>query len=224
MFWFTKYIVLSSALCLLILFQACGLWQAGNRSADLTSRVADEASDIPFLTKEPQVFQATVEVSAFSWDGKSVRKYFVARNKEKSLLRLDFGKPNETALLNTGSRSYILDSKTRTYKQRGSGISENDDPARSLTRGWLYRRSRADFEKLETTDRITRYRVKPEDGENPEIYVFFDEKLELPIRQDMYSILSGKKELTFRFEISGFQTETDDALFELPANYRAVER
>ena len=213
----TKFFAVSALS--LILFSGCGWWRKSvDSNSPAVPPIADDLkSEIPFSTKEPQRFQAEIVVTA----GETERRTFVARDGERYRYDFNFGAPNQLTYLQTDKNYQILPA-LKIYTESTGGISlPTDDWTNFLTTEWLSKKTDAKFEKLETTDNLTKYRVQMGDGDAFEVFVYLDEKIGLPVKQEFYST-GGQKRLTYLFELKNFKLETDADLFTVPADSRRV--
>jgi hypothetical protein len=209
--------------------QACGFWQSSeSRNANAFSApfTAQELkTNIPFSSKEPDVYQAEIVLTNFSGGEKFERRSFTARNGAK--LRFDyenkisFLQPNENEkfLIHSGKKIYVA-SQTNSA---ATGETSNDIKD-FLTTEWLNEKRGATFENLGAENGLTSYRAKLEDAPNinSEILIFVDENLKIPIKQEFYTRNGEQKILVFSMELQNLKLETDDKLFELPKDYRKV--
>lgn len=217
--------ILSTVLGVLLLLQSCGFRNPGVKDVKRPSPTQGAVSSIPFLTKEPEIFQANVVVEAFD-EGKTtaLRNYFIAKNGEDLLIRFDAGKETERILLRSaGGDNFILDPSTKTYRS-GNSVNGADELLREVTRGWLTITPGTTFENIGTENGLTKYGVNFEHGDSTESFIFYDEDKKMPVRQEMYSTAEGERNLTFRYEMSGIRLEADKGLFAVPAGYKRAER
>lgn len=204
-----------------LLFPACG-WRQSSNNSNLTAtpRVSDELkSEIPFLTKEPERFQAEIVVTA----GETERKTFIARNGANRRYDFNFGAKNQLTNLQT-DKNYLILSASNIYMENGAGAENvsTDDWTNFLTTEWLSQNTEANFEKLETAENLTKYRVRLGGDEASEIFLYIDEKLGLPVKQEFYARAGEQKILTYMFELKNLKLETDANLFTVPTNFKKV--
>ncbi len=213
----TKYF--ASLALIFLLFPACGWRQSpNNTNSPATPQIADELkSEIPFSTKEPEHFQAEIVVTS----GETERKTFIARNGANRRYDFNFGAKNQLTNLQT-DKNYLLLPARRIYTENAAGAEtvSTDDWTDFLTTEWLSQHTKANFEKLETDGNLTKYRVRPGDADASEIFLYIDEKLGLPVRQEFYA--GEQKVLTYKFELKNLKLETDANLFALPADFKKV--
>jgi hypothetical protein len=205
---------------LLSLFAGCNLWHKTN---DANSSVAppvaeDLKSEIPFSTKEPERFQAEIVVTA----GALERRTFMARSGAQRRYDFNFGQPNQLTALATDKNYLILPARRIYAENIAAGNGAADEWAEFLTSEWLSARTEAGFEKLETAGNVTKYRVSLERSDSSEIFVFVDETLQIPVRQEFYAVGGGQKTLTYAFELKNLKLETDAGLFSVPADFKKV--
>lgn len=192
----------------------------------------DIKSEIPFSTKEPEIYQTEIINRTYAADADGgetqERKIFTARNGESRLTvfnpgqkgeiaRLDLNAAGVTISIHRGKRIY-----TESSPGGGSGRDETND---FLTTEWLNQKQSAGFESLGTENGISKFRVRLGEAEktNSEILIYVDENLKLPVKQEFYSGGEGEqKTLTFSVEMKNFKPEAEAKLFELPKDFRKV--
>ena len=204
----------------LTLFSGC---RTGSNSNDVTADGAPPLSDelkseIPFSTREPDQFQAEIVVTA---DG-AERRTFIARNGLKERYDFNFGAKNQVTALST-DKNYLLASGHQIYTENAAGapMAPTDDWTSFLTTEWLNRQRDAKFEKLETTQNLTKYRVRLGDAPASEAFVYIDETLGLPVKQEFYST-GEPNTIVYAFELKNLKLETNAELFAVPADFRRV--
>jgi outer membrane lipoprotein-sorting protein len=71
---------------------------------------------------------------------------------------------------------------------------------------------------------LTKYRAHLADApnSNSETFIYVDENLKIPVRQEFYKTNGEQKILVFSMELRNFKLEAADELFELPKDYRKV--
>jgi len=209
--------------------QACGFWQSPesqNANALSAPFAAEESkSEIPFSSKEPDVYQTEIVLTNYAGGKKSERKSFTARNGAK--LRSDyenkisFLQPNENEkfLINHGKKIYA------ECQANSGATSETGDQIKDfLTTEWLNEKRGAVFENLGAENGLTKYRVRLKDmpKDASETLIYIDENLKIPVKQEFYTINGEQKILVFSMELRNLKLQTDDKLFELPKDYRKV--
>ena len=201
---------------------SCGACSAPEKTAANTFVAEEIKSSIPFSTKEPDIFQTDIIVTANGAE----RKYLIARSGAKRLLIFDRGADEEVSLLQTGDgKSFVINAADKTYSQ--SSLPEkhtSDDLTEYLTTEWLNQRTEAVFTRLGTENNLTTYSVKLSESDNSEILIYFDENLQMPVKQEFYAISGGRKNLTFTFEIKNFQLQTDENMFAIPNGFKQKDK
>lgn len=209
--------------------QACSFWQSaenGNANALPAPFAAEQPkSEIPFSSKEPNVYQAEIVLTNYLSGEKSERKSFTWRNGAK--LRCDYERKisflqpneNEKFLLHHGKKIYA--------ENRVSSSSPNETGSQIkdfLTTEWLNDKRGAWFENLGAENGLTKYLVRFKDAPriNSETLIFVDENLKIPVRQEFYAVNGEQRVLVFSMELRNLKLETDDKFFELPKDYRKV--
>lgn len=215
----TKFFAL--AWLIFLLFAGCRFWQKTN-DADPSAPppVADDLkSEIPFATREPEQFQAEIVVTA----NETKRTTFIARNGAHRRWDFNFGAKNQLTNLQIDKNYLILPGrKIYVEKPAPAAPAEPDEWADFLTTEWLSAKWQAGYEKLETSENLTRYRVEMGSPDSTEVYIYIDETLGLPVRQEFYAVAGAEKILTYRFELKNLKLEIDGGVFALPPDYKKV--
>jgi hypothetical protein len=208
-------------ICAAIFSASCGSCSTP-QNTNINSFIAEEIkTGIPFSTKEPDVFQTDIIVTANGAE----RKYSLARNGKNRLIIFNRGAKNETSLLQTeDGKSFIINAANKTYTENISGgNSISNDLNQYLTTEWLNQRTEAAFTNLGTENGLTKYQVKLAESDNSEIVIYFDENLQMPVKQEFYAVSNGQKTLTFTVEMKNFKTQTDENLFAIPNDFKKNE-
>lgn len=210
-----------------LLCSSCGFWRSGKDENSNVAIISDEAkSDIPFESREPDIFQTEIVVTNFLNEEKTEKKYFLARSGNKNLTIFNQGEKSESSVLNDGAKTFFVNTETKTFRESQTGSSEvsaSDETLDFLTTEWLSGKTGANFEKLEAQNNLTNYRVRLSDSNASEIILTYDETIKMPVKQEFYSISGEQKVLTMTIELKNFQTSADEKLFVLPQDYKRVE-
>ncbi|MCY7375252.1 MAG: outer membrane lipoprotein-sorting protein [Pyrinomonadaceae bacterium] len=212
---FTK-ILLSVALC----GSACRFWQPKPEAAPSPSPVSVEAakSDAPFGTKEPEIFQTEIVVTSNGVE----TVIFAARNGANRLTVYDYRKKSEFALLLNGEgSSFIIARRLKIYTEN-QAVRGGETPDDFSTAELLNFPPIAVYELLGAENGLTKYRVVSEASNASEIIVTVDEKINLPVKQEFYSVSDGRKTSVSTTELKNFALQTDAQNFELPKDYKKV--
>ena len=97
------------------------------------------------------------------------------------------------------------------------------NPADSLTRGFLGGIEPAKFEKLETLNGQTKYRVNYTPGGKSETLIYFDEILKMPVKQEFFAIDGEKRTIIFSVEFKDLKLDADESLFSVPVGFRKTD-
>jgi hypothetical protein len=215
---FTKFFLFFALI--FSLFSGCGFRQPGaEMNSPATPAVSEELkSGIPFSNKEPEQFQAEIVVTA----GGAARRGFVARNGAARRWDFNFGAKNQLTALHTDKNYLILPARKIYTENASPEAAASDDWTNFLTTEWLNEKRDASFEKLEPAENLTRYRVRLDDGGASEIFVYVDETLGLPVRQEFYALGGEQKTLVYSFELKNAKLETDANLFAIPPDCKKV--
>lgn len=210
---------MTAAACLWAALTAfsCGIWESSDGAGGEPAVTPEAVSSIPFLTKEPDRYQADITVTGFE-NGEPVieRKYIVAKRATELSITFEPGTESERRLIELADgRTVIFSEKTGEYTEQKRGPGGNK-AARELVRGWLTITPGTKYEKISTENGISRYKVSPEGLEGSETIVIYDENRKFPVGTEIYSLRDGKKQLAFRYEVSNFRNEPDAGLFAIP--------
>jgi len=213
----------SKSLKFLLLFvfvfaSSCRFWPGSSNSTRPTepTKVPEIVSEIPFPTKEPEVFQAEIIIKNDGEDDKIfvARSHgrFFSRSGEIATLQIEVSK---SFLINFGKKIYV-ENAARNSAQSETPIETLND---FLTTEWLNQKNEAAFESLGTENGLTKYRVNFEAAES---LIFVDENYKMPVRQEFYSIENETKTLVYAAELQNLKLVADEQLFEVPKDFRKV--
>jgi len=205
--------------CLWIaLFQGCGWWQ-NDQNTLTTPVVSAPQSNIPFSTKEPEVFQAEFVRS----DGTTETRSFYARKGAKWRFdAFDQGNRPLRSIIKAGSLYTIMHAaKVYTEVQPSQDPANDTDFGDDIISGLLRQGTYAKFEEIGREGNIVKYRARIENFEASDVVIFFDNSLGMIVRQE-FSKLGEQPENMFIFETRNVKFEVDDALFVIPNGYRKV--
>lgn len=208
--------------CLLVaLFaSACRFWQPkSDATAQPTPAAIEEVkSDVPFATKEPTVFQTEIVVTANGVEN----VIFAARDGENHLTIYDYQKKSEFSLLQTdGGGSFTIARDQKIYvenKTTGDFETTDDFPSAEL----LNEKPDATYESLEAENGFAKYRIILNDAKNSEIVVTVDQNIDLPVKQEFYSVSGEQKTLLSTTELRNFKRQPDARNFELPKDFKKI--
>lgn len=208
-----------------LLVSSCGFWQTKNDAAASPAppNVSDIKSDVPFSTKEPDIYQTEIVVTAGGIEDAT----FAARNGANSLTIFDYRKKSEFALLKIGeAQVFLINHRQKNYVENQSSANVADAKSDSLkdflTAEWLNRKRAAKFENLGAENNLTKYLVRLDDAANSEIIISVDEKIGLPVKQEFYTVSGERKTLTLTVELKNFSLQTEAKFFEIPKDYRKI--
>lgn len=213
----------SKSLKILFLFtlvcaSSCKYWQPSSNSNSSTepNNLPEVVSEIPFSTKEPEVFQAEIisknegeEEKTFI--ARSTGRFFT-RNGDLATLQIE---PNKSFLINFAKKIYVENVGKTSTKSETSGETLND----FLTTEWLNQKTAANFENLGTENGLNKYRVVFEASES---LILVDENYKIPVRQEFYSVEGETKNLIYSIELQNLKLIADESLFEVPKDFRKV--
>jgi hypothetical protein len=208
--------------CGLLCCSACSFWQSKPDAAPAPSVAEELKSEIPFTTKEPDIFQTEIVITA---DGGLEEKIFVAKNGSNRLIVFGYQKTHETAFLQIGeNQKFTIARSRKIYAENQAGIvgAESETLSDFLTAELQNRKTGAKFETLASENDLARYRVNLDDAQKSEIIIYVDENIGLPVRQEFYSAEGEQKKMTLTVELKNFGLQTNPSFFEVPKDYRKV--
>jgi hypothetical protein len=206
----------------LIFSTACRFWQktVGEKPSPTPFTAEELASEIPFSTKEPEIFQVEIVVTV----GETENKIFVARRG--ALRRFDYnaGAKNQVSMVQS-DKNYLIKQSKKIYAENASAsFSDAESWTDFLTTEWLNSKTDAKFLKLDAENNLSKYRVRFGDAEKSEIVIFIDENAGFPVKQEFYSLEGEQKTLTMTVELKNLKLEAAEDLFALPKDFRKVSR
>lgn len=199
---------------------ACRFWQAKTDVAPTATPIAVEAfkSRIPFDTKEPETFQAEIVVAANGVEN----VIFTARSGANRLTIYDFQTASETAVLQTGAGgAFLINRRRQIYAENEAANGDGADeifPVAEL----LNQKENAVYEQIADENDSAKFLVRLDDSPNSEIVITVDKKINLPVRQEFFSVAGERKSLTATTELRNFTAQVDARNFEIPADYKKV--
>lgn len=206
---------------------SCGFWRSAENADFNSIAISDDAkTGVPFESREPETFQTEIVVTTFLNGESSEKKYFLARSGNKLLTVFSRGEKAENSVLNDGAKTFFINGAAKTFRENqnvSNEVSAQDETLEFLTNEWLSRKTGASFEKLETNNNLTNYRIRLNDSSASEIILTYDESHKMPVKQEFYSISGEQKTLMMTIEMKNFQTPADEKLFVLPQDYKRVE-
>ncbi|MDQ2746379.1 MAG: hypothetical protein M3T96_03860 [Acidobacteriota bacterium] len=199
---------------------ACRFWQPKTENAPLAAppSVEENKSGVPFATKEPEIFQTEIHTTATGAE----EVIFTARNGANRLTVFDWGKKSEFALLQTAAGNSVLIARNqKIYAENqtaNTGAADDVFPTAEL----LNEKHAAHFEKLPPENNLVKYAVRFEDAPRTEIIMTIDPNINLPVKQEFYSVAGEQKTLLSTTELKNFSLQTDAHNFDLPTDYKKV--
>ena len=194
-------------------FTGCGWWRSADNGG--TAEVVETRNQFPFPSREPDIFQAEVIVST----GGIERKTFVAQNGQRRRVDYDVDGPRPRTIL-YGGGNFIVAHHEKIYAEmpRGGRAQAEDSPMARLANSRIYTTIAA----LGEEEGLARFVAKMDERASSEVLIFVDQALGMPVRQEFYSIEDGNRTLTYSVEFRNIKLEAEDALFEVPKNFRSV--
>lgn len=203
---------LTVLLLILLICGSCKFFQTANVETPKPFTPEEIKSEIPFSTKEPQIFQAEMVITANGAENKK----FIARSGNNRRFDYNFGAKNQVSMIQTDKIYTVLADK-KIYTE--TVLTENFPAQNDFSSEWLNAKTDAEFTKIGTENDLTQYRVG---FVNSEILVFVDENLNFPVRQEFYSIENGQKTSTMTIELRNFKPEAASDLFAVPKDFKKV--
>ena len=199
---------------------ACRFWQAkGDVTPSPTPVNIEEISGkIPFPTKEPDVFQTEIITTANGVED----KIFTARNGENYYTIYDFQKKSEFALLQTAANGLLLIARNQKIYTENQTTNDNQMTDDFPTAELLNEKPNAKYESLGAENGYAKYRIVLNDSANSEIVVTVDRNINLPVKQEFYSISGDRKTLVSTTELKNYNEQPDAQNFEIPKDYKKV--
>ncbi|MCU1288669.1 MAG: hypothetical protein JWN60_898 [Acidobacteria bacterium] len=205
----------------LLLFSSCRLGQkTEGESPSPTPFVAEELkSEIPFSTKEPEIFQTEIVTAANGAE----RAYFLARNGANRRFDYNFRGKTQISVLQT-DKNYLVfpDKKIFAENDGGENAPVSESWTDFITTEWLNRRTQTAFEPLGTENNLTKYRVLFEESDLSESIIYIDETKNLLVRQEFYSATGDQRTLNYVVEMRNTKLQTDEDVFAIPKDFRLV--
>lgn len=206
---------------------ACSFWQTAETGQNNSNTfVPDELkSEIPFATKEPEIFQADFVITNFANGEKTERITSVARNGEK--IRYDYPTKISFLQINENER-FLIDNEKKIYAKSQANFDEKEKTEETLkdflTTKWLNEKHDAKFENLGLENGLTKYRVISDGAEDAksETIIYFNEEQKIPVKQEFSLINGEQKTKVFSMEIRDLKLEAEEKRFEVPKNYKQV--
>jgi len=217
---------LFTAFSAIFLLSSCGWLQNKVEPTTDTGSVLESQTNIPFSTKFPEIFSTEIVVVNIINEESVKRKFFIAKNGKRRLTQLNYGSPQSFSRIQTDRNEiFVVNHEEKTYYRSKTGkVGVEDDPLRSfLTTKFLNERKDTKFEKLGTENGLTKYRANIENTDKSEVFVFVDDELRIPVKQEFYAISNGEKFLTYSVELTNYESKADDILFEIPKDYRKIQ-
>ncbi len=203
----------------LVFCSSCKFWQTPSNSNTNTApnNAPEIVSEIPFLTKEPENYQAEIVEKI---EDNDERRISIARSGSRFSYRFgDIGvrqiDANKLIRINFAEKIYVEEETKSNIGNGDLGETLND----FLTTEWLNQKTEGKFEKLDDENGLTKYRVG---FEASEALIFVNENFKLPVKQEFYSIENEQRILRTTIELQNLKLQVDESLFEIPKDFRKV--
>lgn len=205
---------------------SCGWRTAQNENmASVDSSAEAIKSGVPFSTKEPENFQADFVIRM---NNDSETKIFVARSGVRRRYDYNLDRKNQFAVLHVHANASLLIFPNKKIYAENSDFSPVGAQQAAenfkdfLTNEWLNQTPDAKYTRLGAENDLTKYAVRLNDSDASETIVFVDGRINLPVRQEFYSVSGERRTLNYTVEMKNFKTQTDENLFAIPKDYKRV--
>lgn len=213
-----KYFLL--ALVFLTFCSGCRFWQnaANTNTSPASGTFTEDKSNLPFATREPDIYQAEIVVTA---NGEETRT-FTARNGAKRRYEYGAGEKGAAVLIKT-DKKYLAIPDKKIYAEEAGGAASSSSSAwiEQLTVEWLNVRPDATFLDLGKENGLSKYSVKLNGTDASEIFIYVDAN-GLPVKQEYYSISGEQRDMVYTVELRNLKLEAGDDLFTIPKDLRKV--
>lgn len=213
-----------SKLCLLIisfvlLFAACGSSVTdANKPFTLNT---ESNSEFPFSTKEPDLYQGDFVVN----NGFRENKWFVARKGKNWRFDTFLGDKLSHSQVYVDTL-YLLDHGRKVMASDPSAAASSVPGNFNATSWGLFDgKEYREFEKINSENGQTKYRVNGAGNAGQEILVVVDNATGIVVKQEFNTSIQSSENGTnynFVFEVRNLKTEVDDAIFDIPTGYKKV--
>ncbi len=206
------FLVFALAFC-----SSCRFWQASSNSnsSQIQTNVSEIKSEVPFSTREPEIFQAEFLIK----NQETEERLFFYRSSGRTVI-----KNGEIATLqNAANKTFYIDFGRKIYVENTPKTKTGNAAAESLndflTIEWLNQKTDVAYENLGVENGLTKYRVSFESSES---IIFVDENYKMPVKQEFYSIEGERREMVYSMEIQNIKLQVDENIFEIPKDFRKV--
>lgn len=181
-------------------------------------KIEESQNSFPYSTREPESFSAkAVIVSAGQME-----RIEIARMGDAAVISRYAGTPRHFTLI-SGERTFIIFHAKKIYaevERQTADVFVSDE----LTSLLLAKKEYAVHESLGAADGLSRYRVKARKNVNSEALVTIDDKTNLPVRYELFSITPEGTDSRFILELSDIELDVTEAAFQIPNGYSRVNR
>ena len=200
------------------IIQACGS-SPTNSNRDFRS-IETHINAFPFSVEELPVYSGELVQTS----GGETMVFFVARNGDKTRLDFDAASENRVSHIQSDSR-FVISHKTKTYYElsAASGGLSSTLPVEPLIRGFLGAIEPSKFEKIGVENGRTKYRVDYMPGKRSENYIYFDEAVRMPVRQELFTLDGDQRTMVFSVEFRDLKLAADESLFAVPTGFRKTD-
>lgn len=199
------------------LFQGCQKVSTGENFNGSVNGVEKTAA--PYPNEEPERYQTEI----WQTSAKGVEKFFMMRDGEKWRMDALFGDPEQVTTIHT-DKEYVISMATKVYAEYpiGHGFDEREDMVRAMTYGMLNNKAKGIYENLGNDGGLTKYKVLSDADKGKESLVYFDDKLGLPVKKEVFGSGDTGQNPEMTITVSDFKTDTDEKLFVLPTGLKKI--
>lgn len=173
----------------------------------------------PYTNKEPDRYQTEI----WQTSSRGVEKYFIVRDGSNWRIDSGYGSPDQVTTMHT-DKDYVFAFSHMVYAEipPSHGYDERERMATDISLDMINNRDKGLFEKISSEGSVTKYKLVADPAKAIEAIVYFDEKLGLPVKKEIFKTDGGQRTLDMTVELSGFKKEPDAKLFSMPAGFRKV--
>ena len=200
-----------------LLFTGCRTVSTGENTNGSIDGV--EKTKAPYADREPEKYQTEI----WQTSARGTEKFFLTRSGDKWRMDSSFGSPEQVTTIHT-DKEYVISSATKVYAEypTGHGFDDREDTVYEMTFGMLNSKVKAVYEKLGSDGGLTKYKVTTDGDKGKESIVYFDEKLGLPVKKEIFKAGEAGQAPEMTITLSGFKADADEKLFALPEGLKKI--
>jgi len=180
---------------------------------------ASEKTAPPFPNEEPESYQTEI----WQTSAKGVEKFFMMRDGEKWRMDALYGSPEQVSTIHT-DKEYVISLATKVYAEYplSHGYDDRGDMVNAMTYGMLNAKGMDIYKNLGSGGGQTRFMTRSDADKGHESIVYVDDKLELPVKKEVFKLGEIGQTPEMTITLSNFKTEPDEALFTLPTGLKRI--